>query len=138
MNVNVGDNDITVTRPNDLAANRSAHGLTRTLIANMVDGVSSGFSKHLEIIGVGFRAEMKGTTLQLNLGFSHAIMFFPPEEIQISVPEPTKIQVSGSDKQLVGQVAARIRKLRPPEPYKGKGVKYQGEQIRRKAGKTAG
>lgn len=138
MNVNVGDNDITVTRPNDLAANRSAHGLTRTLIANMVDGVSSGFSKHLEIVGVGFRAEMKGKTLQLNLGFSHAIMFFPPDEIQISVPEPTKIEVSGSDKQLVGQVAARIRKLRPPEPYKGKGVKYQGEQIRRKAGKTAG
>lgn len=138
MNVDIGDSEITVTRPNDLAENRSAHGLTRTLIANMVDGVSSGFTKRLEIVGVGFRAEMKGSTLQLNLGYSHPIMFFPPEEIQINVPEPTKIEVTGSDKQLVGQVSARIRKLRPPEPYKGKGVKYQGEQIRRKAGKTAG
>lgn len=138
MNVEIGETEITVTRPNDLALNRSAHGLTRSLIANMVQGVSEGFSKRLEIVGVGFRAEMKGSYLQLNLGFSHPIFFFPPEEIQIAVPEPTKIEISGSNKQLVGQVAAKIRKLRPPEPYKGKGVKYQGEQIRRKAGKTAG
>ena len=138
MNIDIGDNEITVTRPNDLAMNRAAHGLTRSLIANMVQGVSEGFSRRLEIVGVGFRAEMKGSYLQLNLGYSHPIMFFPPDEIQIAVPEPTKIEISGSSKQLVGQVAAKIRKLRPPEPYKGKGVKYQGEQIRRKAGKTAG
>ena len=138
MNIDIGESEITVTRPNDLAQNRSAHGLTRTLIANMVDGVSTGFTKRLEIVGVGFRAEMKGAVLQLNLGFSHAIMFFAPDEIEIKVTEPTKIEISGSDKQLVGQIAAKIRALRPPEPYKGKGVKYQGEQIRRKAGKTAG
>ena len=137
MNIDIGEKEITVTRPNDLAQNRSAHGLTRSLIANMVQGVTDGFSKTLEIVGVGFRAEMKGSYLHLNLGFSHPIFFFPPDEINIDVPEPTKIQVSGSDKQLVGQVAAKIRKLRPPEPYKGKGVKYEGEYIRRKAGKTA-
>lgn len=137
MNVTIGDGEITVTRPNDLAENRSAHGLTRTLIANMVEGVSNGYTKRLEIVGVGFRAEMKGKALQLNLGFSHPIFFFPPEEIEIAVPEATKIEVTGANKQLVGQVAAKIRKLRQPEPYKGKGVKYQGEQIRRKAGKTA-
>ena len=137
MNVDIGDKEITVTRPNDLAKNRAAHGLTRSLIANMVHGVSEGFSKKLEIVGVGFRAEMKGSYLQLNLGFSHPIFFFPPDEIQIAVPEPTKIEITGSNKQLVGQVAAKIRKLRPPEPYKGKGVKYEGEYIRRKAGKTA-
>jgi len=138
MNVAVGDGEITVTRPNDLAENRSAHGLTRTLIANMVEGVSNGYTKKLEIVGVGFRAEMKGKILQLSLGYSHPIFFFPPDEIEITVPEATKIEIAGSDKQLVGQVAAKIRKLRQPEPYKGKGVKYQGEQIRRKAGKTAG
>ncbi len=137
MSINIGENAITVTRPNDLAQNRSAHGLTRSLIANMVQGVSEGFTKKLEIVGVGFRAEMKGACLQLNLGFSHPIFFFPPEEITINVPEPTTIEIAGSDKQLVGEVAAKIRKLRPPEPYKGKGVKYEGEYIRRKAGKTA-
>ena len=109
MNVEIGETEITVTRPNDLALNRSAHGLTRSLIANMVQGVSEGFSKRLEIVGVGFRAEMKGSYLQLNLGFSHPIFFFPPEEIQIAVPEPTKIEISGSNKQLVGQVAAKSR-----------------------------
>lgn len=138
MNIDIGESEITVTRPNDLALNRSAHGLTRTLLANMVEGVSSGYTKNLEIVGVGFRAEMKGAVLQLSLGFSHPIMFFAPDEIQIRVPEPTKIEITGSDKQLVGQIAAKIRAIRPPEPYKGKGVKYQGEQIRRKAGKTAG
>jgi len=137
MSIDIGENAITVTRPNDLAQNRSAHGLTRSLIANMVQGVSEGFTKKLEIVGVGFRAEMKGACLQLNLGFSHPIFFFPPEEITINVPEPTTIEIAGSDKQLVGEVAAKIRKLRPPEPYKGKGVKYEGEYIRRKAGKTA-
>ena len=137
MNVSIEDNQVAVTRPNDLARNRSLHGLTRSLIANMVHGVSEGYSKRLEIVGVGFRAQLLGKNLQLNLGFSHPIVFLPPDEIEFTVPEPTKIEVSGPDKQLVGQVAAKIRKLRPPEPYKGKGVKYEGEQIRRKAGKTA-
>ena len=130
--------EITVTRPNDLAASRSAHGLTRTLINNMVQGVTEGFTRELEIVGVGFRAEMRGKILQLNLGYSHPIMFFPPSEITIAAPTATSIVVSGIDKQLVGQVAAKIRSFRPPEPYKGKGVKYKDEQIRRKAGKSAG
>lgn len=137
LTIDISDSEVVVTRPNDLARNRSLHGLTRSLLANMVEGVSSGFTKKLEIVGVGFRATMLGSNLQLNLGFSHPIIFFPPSEIEIAVPEPTKIEISGSNKQLVGQVAAKIRKLRPPEPYKGKGVKYAGEQIRRKAGKTA-
>ncbi len=130
--------EVLVTRPNDLAASRSAHGLTRTLINNMVQGVTEGFTRELEIVGVGFRAEMRGTILQLNLGYSHPIMFFPPAEITIAAPTATSIVVSGIDKQLVGQVAAKIRSFRPPEPYKGKGVKYKDEQIRRKAGKSAG
>lgn len=137
ITVAIDGDEVLVTRPNDLAKNRSLHGLSRSLIANMVEGVSEGFSRRLEIVGVGFRAQMLGKNLQLNLGFSHPIVLLPPDEITINVPEPTKIEVSGHNKQLVGQVAAKIRKLRPPEPYKGKGVKYEGEQIRRKAGKTA-
>lgn len=138
VTVDIADDTITVTRPSDQALYRSMHGLTRTLIANMIQGVSEGYTRRLEIVGVGFRAQMLGTTLQLNLGFSHPILFFPPEDVQITVPEPTKVDIAGNDKQLVGQIAAKIRKLRPPEPYKGKGVKYEGEQVRRKAGKTAG
>jgi large subunit ribosomal protein L6 len=138
INVAIEQSEVVVTRPNDLAANRSAHGLTRTLINNMVQGVTEGFSKKLEIVGVGFRAEMRGKVLQLNLGYSHPIMFFPPDEIQLAVPTATSVVVTGIDKQLVGQIAAKIRSFRKPEPYKGKGVKYEGEQIRRKAGKSAG
>jgi large subunit ribosomal protein L6 len=137
ISVSVDDGVVTVTRPDDVPDNRAKHGLTRSLIGNMVHGVSEGFSRTLEIVGVGFKAEMKGKNLQLALGFSHPIFFFPPDEIEISVPEPTKVTITGADKQLVGQVAAKIRKLRPPEPYKGKGVKYEGEYIRRKAGKAA-
>ncbi len=137
MSIAIEGGEVAVTRPNDLARNRSLHGLTRSLIANAVEGVSNGFSRKLEIVGVGFRAQLLGRNLQLNLGFSHPVVFLLPEDITVNVPEPTKIEVVGHDKQLVGQVAAKIRKLRPPEPYKGKGVKYEGEQIRRKAGKTA-
>jgi len=128
---------VRVTRPSESREHRSMHGLTRTLLANMVDGVSKGFSKDLEIIGVGYKAEAKGSTLVLTLGFSHPINFAVPEGITVETPEPTKIRVSGIDKHRVGQVAADIRGLRPPEPYKGKGVKYVTEQIQRKAGKTA-
>jgi large subunit ribosomal protein L6 len=138
INVAIEQSEVLVTRPNDMAANRSAHGLTRTIINNMVLGVTDGFSKKLEIVGVGFRAEMRGTVLQLNLGYSHPIMFFPPDEIQLVAPTATTVVVTGIDKQLVGQIAAKIRSFRPPEPYKGKGVKYENEQIRRKAGKSAG
>ena len=137
ITVSIEENEVTVTRPNDLGRIRSLHGLSRTLIANMVHGVSEGFTRRLEIVGVGYRAQMLGKNLQLNLGYSHPIVFMAPEEIEITVPEATKITIYGHNKQLVGQVAAKIRKLRPPEPYKGKGVKYEGEQIRRKAGKTA-
>jgi large subunit ribosomal protein L6 len=138
VNVAVESDQIVVTRPNDLAISRSAHGLTRTLIDNMVKGVTEGYTRKLEIVGVGFRAELKGQAVQLNLGYSHPIFFFPPSDIQLAVPTPTSVVITGIDKQLVGQVAAKIRSLRPPEPYKGKGVKYEGEQIRRKAGKSAG
>ena len=116
---------------------RSLHGLYRTLINNMVVGVTEGFKKKLEIVGVGYRAELKGKTLVLSLGYSHPILFKPPEDIQLTAATLTSIEVSGIDKQLVGQVAAKIRSFRPPEPYKGKGIKYEGEYIRRKAGKTA-
>ncbi|HVK38874.1 MAG TPA: 50S ribosomal protein L6 [Candidatus Kapabacteria bacterium] len=130
--------ELAVTRSNDEAESRSLHGLTRTLLANMVTGVTDGFTRKLEIVGVGYRAELRGNALLLNLGYSHPIMFFPPSDITIEVPTATTIAVTGIDKQLVGQVAAKIRSFRPPEPYKGKGVKYEGEQIRRKAGKSAG
>jgi large subunit ribosomal protein L6 len=137
MIVEVDDSEIRVKRPTESKQHRSLHGLTRTLIANMVKGVSNGFSKELEIEGVEYRAELKGKTLVLALGYSHPVRFDPPEGITIDVPEPKKIRVSGIDIEQVGETAAKIRGFRPPEPYKGKGIRYAGEQIRRKAGKAA-
>lgn len=138
MHVAIDDGTITVTRPSEESEHKALHGLTRTLIANMVEGVTTGFRKHLELVGVGYRAETKPFGLQLALGFSHPIQYKAPPGIKLSASAPTAITVEGSDKEIVGQVAAEIRSLRPPEPYKGKGVKYQGEQIRRKAGKAGG
>ena len=129
---------INVTRSSDEAKDRALHGLIRSLIANMVEGVEKGFQKTLEIEGVGYRAQKQGAGLLLNLGFSHTIDYSAPEGVVIEVPDQTTIVVSGADKQSVGQTAAEIRSFRPPEPYKGKGIRYQGEYIRRKAGKTAG
>lgn len=128
--------EIKVSRPNDLKENRSLHGLTRTLIANMIEGVNTGFKKELEINGIGYRAEMQGTTLVLTVGYSHKVEMPAPEGIKIELPSQTKIVVSGADKQKVGQFAAEIRGVRPPEPYKGKGIKYIDEHIRRKEGKA--
>jgi large subunit ribosomal protein L6 len=131
------DGAITVARPNDERESRSLHGLTRTLIANMVTGVTQGYEKKLEIVGVGYRVLSKGPTqLEFQLGYSHPIVFDAPEGITFSVEGPTKFGVSGIDKQLVGEVAANIRKLRKPEPYKGKGIRYAGEVVRRKVGKA--
>ena len=140
--VEVGDGEILVKRPTDQKRHRSMHGLYRSLIQNMVTGVSEGYKKELEVIGVGYRAEVKNGVLELALGFSHPIYFLPPEGITISADPGGRgrnplITVEGIDKQLVGHVAAKIRALRPPEPYKGKGVRYIGEYVRRKAGKTA-
>lgn len=129
---------IHVRRPTDAPTHRALHGLSRTLVANMVEGVTSGFKKTLEIVGVGYRAEAKPFGLTLQLGYSHPIDYKAPEGIQLRAVSPTVIEVEGANKEMVGQVAAEIRSLRPPEPYKGKGVKYQGEVIRRKAGKTGG
>jgi large subunit ribosomal protein L6 len=133
----VKEDQLLVTRSSDEKAARSLHGLWRALMQNMVKGVTEGYSKKLELVGVGYRAEMKGKKLQLLLGYSHPILFGPPEGIKIETPTQTNITISGIDKQLVGQVAAKIRSFRLPEPYKGKGVKYEGEYIRRKAGKAA-
>ena len=130
------DGTLAVTRPNDERANRSLHGLTRTLIANMVTGVTAGYSKSLEIVGVGYRVQPKGGGLEFALGYSHPIQVDAPEGIAFSVESPTKLTVSGIDKQQVGEVAANIRKLRKPEPYKGKGIRYAGEVVRRKVGKA--
>lgn len=132
------DDVLVVTRPSDEKKHRALHGLTRSLVANLIQGVTEGFSKTLEIVGVGYRAEAKGAQLHLRLGFSHPIDFPAPPGIAFETPNPTTIVVAGPDKQQVGHVAAVIRALRPPEPYKGKGVRYRGEQVRRKAGKTAG
>ncbi len=129
--------EVLVTRHSDDKSHRALHGLWRANIANMVKGVNEGFERKLEIVGVGYKAEMKGKKLQLALGFSHPILFAPPEGITIAAPTMTNIIITGIDRQLVGQVAAKIRSFRPPEPYKGKGVKYEGEYIRRKAGKAA-
>jgi large subunit ribosomal protein L6 len=137
MKIEVADGTVVVTRPDDSREHRSLHGLTRTLIANMVIGVSEGFSKSLEIIGVGYRAAMKGSDLEMQLGFSHPVAIKPPAGIKFEVPAPTKVIVSGIDKQQVGQIASEVRGWRPPEPYKGKGVRYEGEYVRRKLGKTA-
>lgn len=138
MSVEIDETEVRVTRPSDLARHKALHGLTRSLVANMVEGVTDGFSRTLEIVGVGYRAEMKGKSLGLSLGFSHPVSYEPPAGVTIETPNQTTIVVKGADKQAVGQAAAVIRGFRPPEPYKGKGVRYQGEQIRRKAGKTAG
>ena len=130
--------DIVVTRPDDERANRALHGLTRSLLANMIAGVSEGFSRELEIVGVGYRCTAQGPNkLELQLGFSHPVRFEAPEGITFEVPQPTRITVRGCDKQLVGQVAANIRKIRKPEPYKGKGIRYSDERVLRKAGKSA-
>jgi large subunit ribosomal protein L6 len=137
MLIVVEDGIIRVQRPSDERLHRSLHGLTRTLVANMVEGVTKGFEKRLEIIGVGYRAALKETGLELALGFSHPVNFPAPEGIEFEVPTPTRIVIRGSDKQLVGEVAAEIRKLRKPEPYKGKGIRYEGEYVRKKAGKAA-
>ena len=136
MRVNVADGVITVERPSDTTLHRSLHGLTRTLVYNMVEGVSRGFTRYLDLVGVGFRATKQGSDLVLTLGYSHPIRYTPPEGITIEVPAPTQISISGADKEAVGQVAAKIRSFRKPEPYKGKGVLYRGEVIRRKAGKS--
>ena len=130
------DGTLAVTRPNDERANRSLHGLTRTLIANMVTGVTTGYSKNLEIVGVGYRVQPKGAGLEFALGYSHSIQVDAPAGISFTVESPTKLTVSGIDKQQVGEVAANIRKLRKPEPYKGKGIRYAGEVVRRKVGKA--
>jgi large subunit ribosomal protein L6 len=131
------DGEIVVTRPTERGEDRALHGLTRTLIANMVEGVTKGFEKRLEIQGVGYRASLQGTRLELNVGYSHPVPFEPPQGITFEVPSPTQIVVKGVDKQQVGQIAAEIRRVRPPEPYKGKGIRYEGEQVRRKVGKRA-
>src|SRR5438874_12661161 len=128
---------VTVTRPTERGEDRALHGLTRTLIANMVEGVTKGFEKRLEIQGGGYRAALKGTDLELNVGYSHTVTIKPRTGIEFEVPVPTQIVVKGTDKQVVGQTAAEIRKVRPPEPYKGKGIRYEGEYVRRKVGKRA-
>lgn len=128
--------EIIVARPNDERLSRSLHGLSRTLIANMVEGVTNGYAKTLEIVGTGYRATQKGKSVEFALGYSHPIVFDAPEGIELTVPSQTKVVVAGIDKQQVGEVAANIRKLRKPEPYKGKGIRYEGEVVRRKVGKA--
>ncbi len=137
MQIEKRDEEVVVTRPTERGEDRALHGLTRTLIANMVEGVTKGFEKHLEIQGVGYRAQLKGTDLELAVGFSHPVTIKPRAGISFDVPAPTQIIVKGIDKQAVGQTAAEIRKVRPPEPYKGKGIRYRDEQVRRKVGKRA-
>ena len=136
MEIKVEGEEVIVTRPNDLKKMKSLHGLTRTLINNMVVGVTTGFSKSLEIAGVGYRAAKQGNNINFTLGFSHPVVKEPPAGITFEVPAPNKIVVSGADKEKVGAVAAEIRTLRPPEPYKGKGIRYEGEYVRRKMGKA--
>jgi large subunit ribosomal protein L6 len=138
MKVEMKDNQIEVKRPDDFKENRALHGLTRALIQNMILGVNAEYKKTLDIVGVGYKVELKGENLLLNMGYSHPIYFMPPTGIKLVAPTPTQIVISGIDKQLVGQVAAKIRSIREPEPYKGKGIKYSDEHILRKAGKTAG
>lgn len=138
IKIDINDAEIIVTRPDDTKQNKALHGLTRALFQNMVNGVTEAYQKSLDIVGVGYRVELKGKNLLFNIGYSHPIYFIPPDGITIQTPTQTQIVVSGIDKQLVGMVAAKIRSIRKPEPYKGKGIKYSGEQIQRKAGKTAG
>jgi large subunit ribosomal protein L6 len=137
MKIEVADDVVTVERPSERGEHRALHGLTRSLIANMVEGVTDGFSKRLEIQGVGYRARLSGKALDLNVGYSHSVPVPAPEGIEFEVPQPTEVIVKGIDKQLVGETAARIRRVRPPEPYKGKGIRYDGEYVRRKVGKRA-
>lgn len=136
MNVAVEGATVVVSRPDDEAKNRSLHGLTRTLIANMVEGVTNGFTKELEVLGVGYRVAKQGTNLVMNLGYSHQVIMSETDDIKIEVPDPNKIKIIGIDKQKVGQFAAEVREKRPPEPYKGKGIRYVGEYVIRKEGKT--
>lgn len=136
MTIRQQDGKVTVERPSDGKAHKALHGLTRAMIANMIQGVTTGYRKALEIVGVGYRAEKKGKTLVLNVGYSHPVQYAEPQGITISTTAPTVVVIEGLDKQKVGQVAAEIRSVRPPEPYKGKGIRYQGEQVRRKAGKA--
>lgn len=138
ISIEVKDSELTLSRPNDTKEIKALHGLTRALIQNMVHGVTEAYQKTLDIVGVGYRAELKGKNLLLNIGYSHPIYFMPPEGITLQTPTQTQIVISGIDKQLVGMVASKIRSIRQPEPYKGKGIKYSDEQIIRKAGKTAG
>jgi large subunit ribosomal protein L6 len=137
MKIDQSDGQIRVSRPTERGEDRALHGLTRTLIANMVEGVTKGFEKHLELQGVGYRATLQGVDLRLDVGYSHPVVMKVPQGITFEVPVPTEILVKGVDKQQVGQIAAEIRKVRPPEPYKGKGIRYQGEYVRRKVGKRA-
>jgi large subunit ribosomal protein L6 len=137
MKVLQSDGTLTVERPTDRGEHRALHGLTRSLIANMVEGVTQGFEKRLEIQGVGYRARLQGKALELSVGYSHPVSVTAPEGIEFEVPTPTQVVVRGIDKQLVGEIAARIRRTRPPEPYKGKGIRYEGEHVRRKVGKRA-
>ena len=137
MSVAVEDGTLTVARPTDRAPHRALHGLTRSLIANMVEGVTEGYSKELQIQGVGYRARLQGKSLELTVGYSHPVSMPAPDGIEFEVPQPTQVVVRGIDKQLVGETAARIRRVRPPEPYKGKGIRHAGEHVRRKVGKRA-
>jgi large subunit ribosomal protein L6 len=137
MKIDKADGTLVVTRPTNRGDDRALHGLTRSLVANMVEGVTSGFEKRLQIQGVGYRAALRGTALELNVGFSHTVVVDPPAGITFDVPVPTEVIVKGIDKQQVGEIAAEIRAVRPPEPYKGKGIRYEGEYVRRKVGKRA-
>jgi len=138
MKLTMDSGTVSVSRPSDESKHKALHGLSRTLIANMVEGVTKGFQKQLEIVGVGYKAETRPYGLQLALGFSHPVEYRAPQGIKLLAPQPTQIVIEGANKEIVGQVAAELRSLRPPEPYKGKGIKYAGEQIRRKAGKAGG
>lgn len=138
MKLTVDNGNVSVARPSDESKHKALHGLSRTLISNMVEGVTKGYQKQLDIIGVGYKAETRPYGLQLALGFSHPVEYRAPEGIKLTAPVPTQILIDGANKEIVGQVAAELRSLRPPEPYKGKGIKYAGEQIRRKAGKAGG
>jgi large subunit ribosomal protein L6 len=136
MKLTMENDQVTVTRPSEEANHKALHGLSRTLVANMVEGVTTGFRKQLDIVGVGYKAETRPYGLQLALGFSHPVEYRAPKGIKLSAPQPTQVIIEGANKEIVGQVAAELRSLRPPEPYKGKGIKYAGEQVRRKAGKA--
>jgi large subunit ribosomal protein L6 len=137
MQIEQDDGNLVVKRPTERGDDRALHGLTRSLLANMVEGVTKGYEKRLELQGVGYRAALRGTDLELNVGFSHPVVIKPPHGIAFEVPDATTVLVKGIDKQQVGEIAAQVRKVRPPEPYKGKGIRYEGEYVRRKVGKRA-